>query len=177
MNRNDKIERFLLAVLATGVLLSACSRRPAKTETPVPTLVPTPTPTSGLTPTATAAPTPTPTPTSTPPPTATPTPAVDQQAEVREYLAKVFPPGPGRDDVLLVCTSCHGIQVIILAGPLKDEGSWGYTRDAHEALGVDRGDEKQFALIFEYLIEHFGSDKPPPPPPPALLVTGWQSYL
>ena len=88
----------VVAVLAIGVVLSACSDDPAPTPEPTaaptaaptdtPTPAPTATSTATLTPIATPTPTPTPTATPTPAPTDTPTPAtVDRAALVALYEA------------------------------------------------------------------------------------------
>ena len=169
----------LLAVLVIGVLVGACSRgdkTPTPTPRPTPTASPTPTTT---TPTATPALTPTPTPVST----LTPAPAQSSEEEAKAYLAQVFPPGPGRDDLFLICTSCHGVQLFILTGPMKDRSSWESARARHD-MGFVGGAQTSWAgsrqeahdLLWEYLIEHFGPDKPPPPPMPARLLSGWQMY-
>ena len=96
---------FLAVVIAGGVLVTACGRGKAPTPTPTqvrtPTLTATvaPTPTPTRTPTPTASPTPGSTPTRTPAPTASPTPAPaqDREAEVRAYLAQVFPAAPAEE--------------------------------------------------------------------------------
>src|SRR3990172_4488227 len=150
-------KRFRLALLAGGLLVMACGRGPAKT--------PPPTPTGTITPTAAAS------------PTATPAPALDPQAEVKAYLAKVFPPGPGRQETFEQCTTCHGIHVIVIAGPVKDEANWGNTRFFHETFTLRPGSKEVDDLIFKYLFEHFNESLPPPPPLPDLLMTGWQNYL
>jgi len=177
---------FSAAVLTGGMLLAACGKG-AKTPTRTPTAAPTATPTAVATPTTTPTPAPTPTwtPTSTPVSVLTPAPAQSRgEEEVRAYIAQVFPPGPGRDDVFLVCTSCHGISVIILGGQSKDRDAWQATRYSHD-YGI-RGwaveptwhgsRQESHDLIWEYLMDHFGPDKPPPPPMPERLRIGWQTY-
>jgi hypothetical protein len=177
--------KWFLAVVVIGVLVGACgrgSKTPKPNPTPTLSSIASPTPTAVVTPSS--SPTPVATPSSTPSETASPSPAPtqDSQAEVRDYLALVFPPGPGRDDVFLVCTSCHGIQVIILAGPLRDRSAWEATRERHDmgafawARPGWQGRQESQDALWEYLIEHFGPDKPPPPPLPEGLRTGWQVY-
>jgi hypothetical protein len=173
-------QQWLLAMLASGILVASCSRGPGKTPTPTPTRAPTP----AQTPLSTQTPTPTPaqTPAPTPSPTAGPTPAQDPDAEVRDYLARVLPPGPGRDDVFMLCTSCHGITVIILAGPAMDRASWESTRYRHDMGMVGwlrvpwEGREESQDVLWEYLIANLGPDKPPPPPLPANLGGAWRMY-
>jgi len=165
--------RWLLAVgLAAGVLVGACSPKGGKAPTASPAPVVTPSPS----PSPVAKPSPSPAGTASP---ATPTQGSDQ--EVRDYLARVFPPGPGRDDVFLKCTVCHGIQVVILAGLLKDRSAWEMTRYRHDTGGLQgaqlSGRQAEHDPMWEYLIQHFGPDKPPPPPPPQRLLAGWQSYI
>jgi hypothetical protein len=102
---------------------------------------------------------------------------------VKAYLAQVFPPGPGRDDLFLICTACHGIQLFILTGPMKDRSNWESARARHDMGYVGWAQtpwvgsrQASQDLLWEYLIEHFGPDKPPPPPLPARLLSGWQVY-
>lgn len=102
------------------------------------------------------------------------TPSRDIDREVAEYLALVFPQGPGRDELFHLCTNCHGIQVFIFSGQSKDEGGWRLTRRNHAAYV---GENDELGAAWKYATEQFGSHKPPPPPPPEELVTGWQNYL
>ena len=190
----------LTLVLASGLLVAACTcGQGGKTPTPTPTPSATRTPTPVSTPTAGPTPTATPTPVGTPSPgpspvakpspspleTASPTAASAQdlaQQEIKDYIARVLPPGPGRDDVFMLCTSCHGITVIILAGPAMDRASWESTRYRHDMGMVGwlrvpwEGREESQDVLWEYLIEHFGPDKPPPPPMPENLGGAWRMY-
>jgi hypothetical protein len=134
----------LAVVFASGLLVAACTcGQGGKTTTPTPapaaTRTPTPvsTPTAGPTPTATPAPSGTPTPTPSPLQTASPTAAPAQdpaQQEAKDYLARVLPPGPGRDDLFMLCINCHGIAIIILGGaPPRPECLGGYPLPARHS--------------------------------------------
>jgi len=149
---------FFLAALVSSIFVASCGRgrgtAPARTSAP----------------TSARAPTPALTPVSTP----TPSSADVSQVEIRDYLALVFPPGPGRDEVFQFCANCHGIQVMIFSGPSKDEGGWQLTRRNHAMLLGDMG---EMDGAWNYVLDHFGSHRTPPPPPPQGLVAGWQNYL
>ena len=192
----------LLVVLAGGILVAGCGRGPGKTPTPTPTPAPvvtaSPTRTPGLTPTPTRTPTSTPaststsaptststsTPASTPTSTPASTPAVTLnpgEQEVRDYLAVVFPPGPGREDLFLICTNCHGIHLVILTGVNMDRTEWEAVRTRHDTGGGKwkqawTGRQEGQDLLYEYIVAHLGRDKPPLPPMPERLNEGWAQY-
>ena len=169
--------RWVLAFLVSGVLVGACARR-----TPGPTPTPTLTPTPARTPTSTPASTPTSAPTSTPAPTDAGTPDPDAELkEIRDYLAIVFPPGPGREDLFLTCTNCHGIHLVILTGVNMDRTEWEAVRTRHDTGGGKwqqawTGRQEGQDLLYEYLVAHLGRDKPPLPPMPERLNEGWAQY-
>jgi len=171
---------FLVLVVASGLLVAACGRKgtptPTRTATPAATASTTPTP--GSTPTAS----PTSTGTADPTPAGTATPGGDASAEIRDYLAIAFPPGPGRDDVFFICVNCHPIQVIILGGT-HDAAAWDSIRTRHDmgafAWGRPPWEGRQTSqdALWEYLTVHFAPDSPPlPPMPQQLLEAGWQVY-
>ena len=152
--------RWFLAVFMSAALVEACGPRAAKAPPPSPTPIVAPSP--------------------SPPAMERPSsaPGRDSDAEIREYLARVFPPGPGRGELFLVCTVCHGIQVMVLSGQNKDGGAWGLTRRNHEVtLSPELGLGEEMEAVWRYLAEHFGSHRPPPPPLPQELIEGWQNYL
>ncbi len=180
-------------VLASGMMLAACGRGKTPTPTRTPNPTPAPTATSARTPTPTPTPTPVVTPSAKPSPTpvATPTsaptstPALTQEeaelAEIRAYLEVVFPPGPGRDDLFLKCTNCHGIHMIIMTGVNKNRDEWEATRNRHDVSGGKwaqqwSGRQADQDLLYEYVVEHLGADKPPLPPMPERLNQGWAVY-
>lgn len=195
-------QQWLLAVLVSVLLLVVACTCGQGGKTPTPTPAPTPTATRTSTPAST--PTAGPTPTATPAPVVTPSPGLSPVAKpspsplqtaspaaapaqnpeeiVRDYLAQVLPPGPGREDVFVLCTSCHGIPVIILAGPAMDRAAWESTRYRHDMGMVGwlrvpwEGRQASQDILWEYLIEHFGPDKPPPPPLPEGLGGAWRMY-
>jgi len=159
---------FLLLVIAGGLLVAACGRK-APTSTP----------------TRTATPAASPAPTDTPAPTASPTPSggtPDASAEVRDYLAVAFPPGPGRDDIFYICVNCHGINVIILGGT-HDLAAWEAIRMRHDTSNFAwgrvpwEGRQASQDALWQYLIDHLSPGSPPLPPMPQLLLdAGWQVY-
>ena len=196
-----QLRRSLAVVLASGLLVAACTcgqggKTPTPTPAPAATRTPTPvsTPTAGPTPTATptpvVTPSPGPSPVAKPSPsplqTASPTAAPAQDAaqqEIKDYLARVLPPGPGRDDLFMLCTNCHGIHVIILGGASHDRSAWEACRFRHDVAGVGNfgvpwqgSSLAEHDALWEYLMEHLGPDKPPPPPLPEGLQGSWQMY-
>ena len=184
----------LTLVLAAGLLLAACTcNGGTKTPTPTPTRTPNATATASPTPanqtltrtpmpTQTSAATPAATPSSTATPAATPSGGTpDASAEIRDYLAVTFPPGPGRDDIFYICVNCHGIQVIVV-GAGNDANGWEAARARHD-LGTFtwarpdwEGRQASQDALWQYLLDHLGPDHPPFPPMPEALVAGWQVY-
>lgn len=72
--------------------------------------------------------------------------------------AQDFPDGPGKDDLVSICSQCHGIEAI---PDLK------YTRQGWQALVEQmqgngaNGTAQQFEAIVDYLTKNFGPDKAP----------------
>ena len=141
---------ILPVVIVSGLLMAACGPRAPAAPRATPTPVPTPT----------AAPTP------------TPTAAVEER---RVNLDKILPPAPGRDLVLMYCTTCHTLAPIVLMGPLKGENQWQQSRAWHETGRYLPVPGEQMDLIFGYLASHFGPGKPVPEFP-AELKGGWIHY-
>ena len=118
---------------------------------------------------------PLPTPTSAPAPPA-PLGVAAPEADMADYLARAFPPGPGRDIVFGSCSSCHTIAPILLAGPMKDQGAWEYTMRNHTVMYARAMSKEDIALVFKYLMEHFGPGKPAPTPIPEIFRSTWPAY-
>src|SRR3990172_1775359 len=164
---------FLLAALASGLLVMACSRGPAKTPTPTPTGTTAPTaaasPTATATPTPTAAASPTATPTRTPTPTPTATPSTGVQVDIDRF----FPPGPGREFVFETCFTCHDWSPTLVMGPTYNQTDWDRHKRDHIEFYLpwfkDDRDKDKADLLWKYLSEHFNDSLPPPDVPPELI--------
>ncbi len=153
--------RVLAVAIVVGLLVAACSRG-AKTPTPTPTRTPTPiaSPTPGTTPT----------PTGTPTPTASPTPT---PTGLFVDLNKIFPPGPGRELVLRYCLNCHSV-VFVIPGSDKGRDAWMNHKLTH-ATYIRAASPAELDLMYEYLSNTFGPDKPIPELPDWVLRS-WTSY-
>lgn len=176
---NRKYAAFVALVLA--VLVAACAV-PVQTPTVSPTAETEPTGMTAPVPVeATQAPTPTTRPTdapaATPEPTVEPTPEpsaapVDTSETapdtgIQVDMDKIFPPGPGRDLTLAICTGCHSYAPIVIQQKLPDE--WRLTMAGHRAMYVTGPSDADYELITQYLIDHFNPDHPIPEIPPELL--------
>lgn len=164
------------------------------TVTPQPT-VPPPTETQ-LPPTATTAPSPTSVP-ATPAPTHAPTafatdakePGGEHDWEVTAVpptsgavasptqssgstgssLDAIIPPGKGRELLFNNCTSCHSFVCSVIGQRTK--GNWQTIRTGH-ADRVPSLTEEDQDVLFAYLLENFGDQKPEPELPPELKEQG-----
>lgn len=74
-------------------------------------------------------------------------------------MDEIFPPGEGRDLVLMNCITCHGF-VRIVRGQ-RDEARWEVVKNHHRERVIGLSDE-EFNLLFAYLVENFNSTKPVP---------------
>jgi len=184
------LRRILVLLTLVGLVVVGCGRKATPTPTSTAARTPTPISTPAAGPTSSAAGSPAPvvtpgrtlTPTSTPTftPASTPGGTPDTQAEIRDYLNVVFPPGPGRDDLFLVCTNCHGIHLIIIAGANKTPEEWAATRTRHDTGGGKwapqwTGRQESQDLLFDYLVKTLPPGRVLPPMPPS-LITGWAVY-
>lgn len=98
-----------------------------------------------------------------------PTPAGEA---VKVNLDEIFPAGPGRDLVLNNCTTCHTFVPIVVLQMNKE--AWERNSRDHRERVKALGD-RDFRILYEYLIANFNPDRPPPKLPPELLQT-WTAY-
>ena len=130
--------------------------QPAPIELPQPTDIPTIEPTS----------------TQIPEPTAAPTQEAGTYQAGSVDLDEIFPPGPGKELVLMNCTICHNFVPVVIVGFNVEE----WDRNALDHRGrVASMSDADFATLYAYLKEKFGPDNPIPDLPPELL-TQWTSY-
>lgn len=64
-----------------------------------------------------------------------------------------LPDGKGQQETARICTACHTIDTVV--SERHDRAGWQKVVDDMEAKGAD-GTDEQFALIVDYLTEHFG---------------------
>ena len=81
-------------------------------------------------------------------------------------VADVFPPGPGREQVLNSCGSCHNVACAAIGQ--RSGLRWDALRDAHKEhmQGAD------VTVLFAYLKTNFDDTKPAPTVPPRFLEGG-----
>jgi hypothetical protein len=84
-------------------------------------------------------------------------------------LDAVIPPGEGRELLFNNCTACHSV-VCSLIGQ-RTAGNWGTVRAGHSdrVPGLSEADQD---ILYAYLIENFGDQKPEPDLPPELREQG-----
>ncbi len=87
-------------------------------------------------------------------------------------LAKIFPPGNGRDLVLSNCQNCHTFAPIVLLQ--MDRSAWRRNSLDHRERVTTLSDE-EFATLYEYLATNFGPNHPVPELPKEFLKS-WTSY-
>ena len=87
-------------------------------------------------------------------------------------LAKIFPPGNGRDLVLANCQNCHTFAPIVLLQ--MDHDAWHRNSLDHRERVTTLTDE-EFATLYDYLATNFGPDHPVPELPKEFLKS-WTSY-
>ncbi len=182
---------MIVSLVAVAVLVTSCAggavppAEPtvAPTQAPEPTAAPTeeaePTtaPTQAPDPEPTAASTeeaePTATPTQTPEPTTAPTEEAESSGgSTRIDLDAIFPPGPGREMSLNVCSACHNFVPLVILQ--LDETQWDYVLRDHRER-VPMVSDEDYQLLQDYLTENFGPDDPVPELPQELLDQ-WTSY-
>jgi competence ComEA-like helix-hairpin-helix protein len=73
-------------------------------------------------------------------------------------LQNDLPEGEGKDLVVRLCTSCHGIEEVISAR--KSEAVWSNTVDAMVQRGAT-GKDEEFDLVIKYLAKNFGATPQP----------------
>jgi mono/diheme cytochrome c family protein len=74
-------------------------------------------------------------------------------------LDEIFPPGEGRDLVLVNCLTCHGLVRIVWGQ--RDAARWGPVKNRHRERLIGLSDE-EFNTLFAYLVENFNATKPVP---------------
>ena len=81
-------------------------------------------------------------------------------------VADIFPPGPGRDQVLTSCGSCHNVACAAIGQ--RTAARWDALRDGHKEhmQGAD------VTAMFGYLKANFDDTKPAPAVPPRFLEGG-----
>jgi mono/diheme cytochrome c family protein len=81
-------------------------------------------------------------------------------------VADIFPPGPGREQVLTSCGNCHNVACAAIGQRTPER--WDALRESHKenAQGTDLN------VIFGYLKANFDSSKPAPAVPPRFLEGG-----
>jgi mono/diheme cytochrome c family protein len=91
---------------------------------------------------------------------------------IKVDLAKIFPPGPGRELVLANCQNCHTFAPIVLLQMDKD--AWHRNSLDHRERVTTLSDE-EFSTLYAYLTANFGPDHPVPDLPKEFLKS-WTSY-
>lgn len=81
-------------------------------------------------------------------------------------VADIFPPGPGREQVMNNCASCHNVACAAIGQ--RSAQRWDALRDGHKEhmQGADLN------VIFAYLKANFDDTKPAPNVPPRFLEGG-----
>ncbi len=98
--------------------------------------------------------------------------AATGSSEAKLDMDKIFPPGDGRDLVLLNCTNCHTFVPIALARKTPDEWRSHRTQHRDRVPGLT---DAQVDIVYAYLTTNFAPGRPLPELPEDLLRT-WTSY-
>ena len=69
-----------------------------------------------------------------------------------------LPDGTGKAETQKLCSQCHELERSI--SPRQDRAGWQGTMDKMINLGA-KGTEKDFAVVLDYLAEHFPADDVP----------------
>ena len=96
-------------------------------------------------------------PSSNPPQQAQQAPPPD--AAKQQEAIKSLPPGPGRDELVRVCTGCHLLNVI--TSQRKNESDWTDTVVEMRSRGADASDDDMEKIV-EYLAKNYGPNSPTP---------------
>ena len=81
-------------------------------------------------------------------------------------VADIFPAGPGKEQVLNNCASCHNVACSTIGQ--RSAERWAALKKAHK----DRVNTPDYDLIFSYLESHFSDKQPEPTVPPQFLEGG-----
>lgn len=84
-------------------------------------------------------------------------------------LDAIIPPGRGRELLFSNCTSCHSFVCSVIGE--RTEGNWETIRKGHASRVSALGEEDQ-DVLYSYLLENFGNQKPEPELPPELREQG-----
>jgi cytochrome c5 len=81
-------------------------------------------------------------------------------------VAEIFPPGPGRDQLMNSCSSCHNLACSAIGQRTTDR--WAALKESH----ADKIAKADLDAIFGYLTANFNDTKPAPNVPPRFLEGG-----
>ena len=81
-------------------------------------------------------------------------------------VADLFPPGPGRDQLLNNCASCHNVGCSAIGQ--RTDARWDGLQKGH----AGRVSDEDLKFAFEYLKANFNDTKPEPKVPPEFLQGG-----
>lgn len=99
-----------------------------------------------------------------------PTPATAALAAAKQLnVADLFPPGPGREDVLGACGTCHPVACSALGQ--RAAAQWDRIAESHKDKLTNLGAESMDAL-YAYLKANFNDTKPEPQIPAEFLQQG-----
>ena len=73
--------------------------------------------------------------------------------------ADVFPAGPGKQVVLERCGTCHGFERVVLGQ--KPVARWDASKASHKDK-VSGMSDSEFSMLYGYLVQNFGPDRPEP---------------
>lgn len=93
-------------------------------------------------------------------------PAASSSAAAPADVADIFPPGPGREQVLNNCGSCHNVACSAIGQ--RANGRWDGLLESHAGKVAD----EDLKAAFSYLKANFNDEKPEPRVPPEFLQGG-----
>lgn len=79
--------------------------------------------------------------------------AQQQQSQSHPEL----PPGPGKDTLIRVCSSCHSPDNVLANG--QDRAGWEATIQKMASFGA-QGTDEEFTEILEYVVKNFPANAP-----------------
>jgi hypothetical protein len=84
-------------------------------------------------------------------------------------MSSIFPPGPGRDEVLNTCGSCHSVACTATGQRTKER--WENIKKAHSGR-INGSSSGNVNVMFAYLEQNFNDTKPEPQIPAELQGQG-----
>lgn len=72
--------------------------------------------------------------------------------------AQELPEGPGRAETIQMCKQCHDVARSVSLR--QDRAGWNHTMNKMVAFGM-KGTDQEFALVLDYLVQHFSADEVP----------------